>query len=71
MAYQLMGARPADAGDLEDVIVVVPLVASFLIMFFGKKMPWKGWEIAWGAIAFVGVLATSATWAQALRLWPR
>jgi NADH-quinone oxidoreductase subunit L len=40
------------------LIVVVPLVAAFLIMFFGKKMPWKGWEIAWGAIAFVGVYGT-------------
>ena len=50
-----------DSGPLVEwawLIVVVPLVAAFLIMFFGKKMPWKGWEIAWGAIAFVGVYGT-------------
>jgi hypothetical protein len=40
------------------LIVVVPLVAAFVVMFFGKKMPWKGWEIAWGSIAFVGVYGT-------------
>lgn len=40
------------------LIVVVPLVAAFVIAFFGKKMPWKGWEIAWGAIGFVGVYGT-------------
>jgi NADH-quinone oxidoreductase subunit L len=37
------------------LIVVVPLVAAFLIMFFGKKLPFKGWELAVGAIGFVGV----------------
>jgi NADH-quinone oxidoreductase subunit L len=50
-----------DSGPLVELawlIVVVPLVAAFLIMFFGKKMPWKGWEIAWGAIAFVGLYGT-------------
>jgi NADH-quinone oxidoreductase subunit L len=50
-----------DSGPLVEwawLIVVVPLVAAFVIMFFGKKMPWKGWEIAWGAIAFVGVYGT-------------
>ena len=50
-----------DSGPIVEwawLIVVVPMVAAFLIMFFGKKMPWKGWEIAWGAIAFVGVYGT-------------
>jgi NADH-quinone oxidoreductase subunit L len=40
------------------LIVVVPLVAAFLIMFFGKKLPMKGWELSFGSIAFVGVYGT-------------
>lgn len=40
------------------LIVVVPLVAAFVIMFWGKKMPFKGWEVAWGAIGFVGLYGT-------------
>ncbi len=40
------------------LIVVVPLIAAFLIMFFGKKLPLKGWGIAVGAIGFVGVYGT-------------
>jgi NADH-quinone oxidoreductase subunit L len=40
------------------LIVVVPLVAAFLIMFFGKILPFKGWELAVGAIGFVGVYGT-------------
>ncbi|MDA2978877.1 MAG: NADH-quinone oxidoreductase subunit L [Actinomycetota bacterium] len=40
------------------LIVVVPLVAAFLIAFFGKKLPLQGWELAFGSIAFVGVYGT-------------
>ncbi len=40
------------------LIVVVPLVAAFLIMFFGKKLPLKGWGLAFGSIAFVAVYGT-------------
>ncbi|MCZ7532054.1 MAG: NADH-quinone oxidoreductase subunit L [Acidimicrobiia bacterium] len=40
------------------LIVVVPLVATFLILFFGKKLPMKGWELAVGSIGFVGVYGT-------------
>ncbi len=40
------------------LIVIVPLVAAFVIAFFGKKLPFKGWEIAFGSIAFVGVYGT-------------
>ncbi len=40
------------------LIVVVPLVAAFLILFFGKKLPMDGWELAVGGIGFVGVYGT-------------
>ncbi len=40
------------------LIVVVPLVAAFAITLFGKKLPLKGWELAWGSIAFAGVYGT-------------
>ena len=30
------------------LIVVVPIIATFVIVFWGKKMPFKGWEIAEG-----------------------
>lgn len=40
------------------LIVVVPLLAAFLITFFGKKLPMQGWELAFGSIAFVGVYGT-------------
>ena len=36
----------------------MPLVAAFLITFFGKKLPMQGWELAFGSIAFVGVYGT-------------
>ncbi len=37
------------------LIPVVPLAVMFLIVFFGKRMPFKGWELATGAMAFVAV----------------
>ena len=40
------------------LIVVVPLVAAFLIAFFGKKLPFKGWELSAGSIGFVGIYGT-------------
>jgi NADH-quinone oxidoreductase subunit L len=40
------------------LIVVLPVVAAFVIALWGKKMPFKGWEIAWGAIGFVAVYGT-------------
>jgi NADH-quinone oxidoreductase subunit L len=40
------------------LIVVVPLVMSFLIAFFGKKSPFKGWLMAELAIGFVAVYGT-------------
>ena len=35
------------------LIPVVPLVVMFLIVFFGKRMPKRGWELATGAMGFV------------------
>jgi len=40
------------------LIVVVPIIATFVIVFWGKKMPLKGWEIAWGSIGFVAIYGT-------------
>ncbi len=40
------------------LIVVLPVVAAFVITLWGKKMPFKGWEAAWGAIGFVAVYGT-------------
>jgi NADH-quinone oxidoreductase subunit L len=37
------------------LIPAVPLVVMFLIVFFGKRLPLKGWELAEGAMAFVAV----------------
>ena len=37
------------------LIPVVPLVAAFAIAFFGKRLPHKGWELAMGAMGFVGL----------------
>jgi len=50
------------AGVLADfawLIPVVPLVATFAIVLFGKRLPLKGWELAEGAIAFVAVYAVA------------
>ena len=43
------------------LIVVVPMVVPFLIVFFGKKLPFKGWELAVGALGFVAVYGTALT----------
>ena len=62
-AFELLAAEEgervlSDGGLLAEwawLIVVVPLVAAFVIVFFGKQMKYKGWEAAVGAIGFVGV----------------
>ena len=41
------------------LIPVVPLLAMGLIVLFGKRLPFKGWELAEGALAFVGLYATA------------
>jgi NADH-quinone oxidoreductase subunit L len=40
------------------LIVIVPIIATFVIVFWGKKMPLKGWEIAWGSMGFVALYGT-------------
>jgi len=40
------------------LIPVVPLVAAFLIVFFGRKSPFKGWLMAELSIGFVAVYGT-------------
>ncbi|MGI9584390.1 MAG: NADH-quinone oxidoreductase subunit L [Acidimicrobiia bacterium] len=40
------------------LIVVVPIVMSFVILAFGKKSPFKGWLMAELAIGFVAVYGT-------------
>ncbi len=48
----------SDGGILAQfawLIPVVPMVAAFAIVFFGKKSPLKGWGMAWGSMAFVAV----------------
>ncbi len=39
------------------LIPVVPLAAMVLIVLFGKRFPFKGWELAVGAMGFVAVYA--------------
>ena len=37
------------------LIPVVPIVMAFLIVFFGKRSPWKGWAMAAGTMLFVAL----------------
>jgi NADH-quinone oxidoreductase subunit L len=51
----------SDGGVLAEfawLIPVVPMVAAFVIVLFGKRSPLKGWGIAWGSMAFVAVYGT-------------
>jgi NADH-quinone oxidoreductase subunit L len=48
----------SDGGVLAQwawLIPVVPLVLMFGIVFFGKRLPKKGWELAEAAMAFVAI----------------
>jgi len=50
-----------DSGPIVEwawLIFVVPLVAAFLIVLFGKKSPFKGWLMAWLSMGFVMVYGT-------------
>ena len=40
------------------LIVVVPIIAAFLILFFGRKSPFKGWLLAELSMGFVAVYGT-------------
>jgi len=45
----------SDGGMLASMawlIPVVPMVATFAIVFFGKRMPYKGWDIAIAVMGF-------------------
>ena len=45
----------SDGGMLASMawlIPVVPMVAAFAIVFFGKRMPYKGWDIAIAVMGF-------------------
>lgn len=47
-----------DGGRLAEwawLIVIVPLVITFLILFFGRRSPLKGWGMATFGMAFVAV----------------
>jgi hypothetical protein len=51
-------AHLSDGGVLAQwawLIPVVPLVLMFAIVFFGKRLPAKGWELAEAAMLFVAV----------------
>jgi NADH-quinone oxidoreductase subunit L len=39
------------------LIPVLPLVAMFAIVLFGKRFPFQGWELATGSMVFVAVYA--------------
>ncbi|MEA3502113.1 MAG: NADH-quinone oxidoreductase subunit L [Actinomycetota bacterium] len=54
-----------DGGALAQwawLIVVVPMVITFLIVFFGKRSPLKGWGMATFGMAFVAVYAAVLAW---------
>jgi len=51
-------AHLSDGGVLAEfawLIPLVPLVLMFGIVFFGKRLPYKGWELAEAAMLFVAV----------------
>jgi NADH-quinone oxidoreductase subunit L len=51
-------AEFSDGGALASfawLIPVVPMVVAFLIVFFGKRSPLKGWGMAVGAMGFVAL----------------
>ena len=48
----------SDGGMLASgawLIPVLPMVMAFLIVFFGKRSPWKGWAMATGTMVFVAL----------------
>ena len=49
------------------LIPVLPMAVAFAIVLFGKRMPYRGWELATGAMAFVAVYSVAllfAHWAE-------
>ena len=54
--------KAAEAGIVDGpivefawLIIVVPILATFVILFFGKRSVFKGWLIAWLGMGFVMV----------------
>jgi NADH-quinone oxidoreductase subunit L len=55
-------AATSDGGWLASgawLIPVVPMVMTFVILFFGKRLPRKGWELAVGTMGFVAAYGTA------------
>jgi len=53
-----------DGGTLAEyawLIPLVPMVMAFVILFFGKFSPWKGWAMAAGTLGFVALYGTALT----------
>ena len=57
--------KAAEAGIVDGpivefawLIIVVPILATFVILFFGKRSVFKGWLIAWLGMGFVMVYGT-------------
>ncbi|MBW2470514.1 MAG: NADH-quinone oxidoreductase subunit L [Deltaproteobacteria bacterium] len=49
------------------LIVIVPIVMTFVILFFGKRSPFKGWLMAWLAMGFVivyGMVLQVLNWTE-------
>ena len=58
LATDEQAAHFGDGGLLASgawLIPVVPMVMAFLIVFFGKRSPWRGWAMATGTMAFVAL----------------
>ncbi len=52
----------SDGGLLASMawlIPVVPMVAAFAIVFYGKRMPYKGWDIAIAVMGFEALYGTA------------
>ena len=52
----------SDGGILASgawLIPVVPMAMAFVIVFFGKRSPWKGWAMATGTMLFVALYGTA------------
>ena len=53
-----------DGGTLAEyawLIPLLPMVMAFVILFFGRFSPWKGWAMASGTLLFVAVYGTALT----------
>ena len=58
-AHELVpGVTSGPLVEFAWLIVVVPIVTAFLIAFFGRKSPFKGWLLAELSIGFVAVYGT-------------